>query len=424
VGIFVVAVAIGVATAAQELVLLAAVALLPFAVLYPVQTGIGLLAFLIPFDSVLMVREGMTLNWVIGAVAGGLLLISGLVNGRLQMPPKPALWWGLLLAWSAMTVLWAADTAEATQQLQTAATLFMLYLAAASFRVTRAEFSHVILLTILGGTVAAGYTVGQFLQQPDGRATIAFAARQANPNDFASSLLLPLSLTIAGFLAARKLSRQSAMLTAGAVMALGIFLTMSRGALFALCVMALVYAVRNRLQKRYLVPAAMIAFLLMLVPQEFFLRLSEAAASRAGGRLDIWLVGLEIVKHHGLFGAGVGNFEIAYQQFAGFATVFRGFSRAPHSVYLQVAAELGVVGLVLLAGAVVSHLKRLRRAIGFVETPDSLLVGIEAACIALLAHGLVMNLLWRKSFWMAWIFLLWAVRLRASGDDRQFTRDT
>jgi len=157
--------------------------------------------------------------------------------------------------------------------------------------------------------------------------------------------------------------------------------------------------------------------LLVFLPQLFFLRMQDSISSRAEGRWDIFVVGTQVVRHYGILGAGLESFRAAYTEFAGFAPVFRGLGRDPHDIYLQVWAELGVVGLGLFFAAIWSQLKDLyignrgRRA-----SPNYTLLAMEAACWALLVHGFSGNLLWRKEFWMTWMLAALAFQLFHAAD--------
>src|ERR1700691_6416401 len=113
---------------------LAALPLLILAVKYPVEMSLGLFAFLIPFDNVLLLGKGYSIDWALGAAAGAILFAYGLVSGRLRMPPRSALWWGLFIAWGAETLLWALDPAQGLQRLPSAVSIFVFYLVVVSFR--------------------------------------------------------------------------------------------------------------------------------------------------------------------------------------------------------------------------------------------------------------------------------------------------
>src|SRR4029077_12875990 len=80
-------------------------------------------------------------------------------------------------------------------------------------------------------------------------------------------------------------------------------------------------------------------------------RFGEAVSTGGAGRLDIWYVGWELLKHYGIFGAGLANFPQVYSSYAGVAPVFRGFARASHNIFLQISVEGGLVGVCLLIQA-------------------------------------------------------------------------
>src|SRR2546423_7724267 len=77
--------------------------------LWPVEVALGGYAILTPFDSVSVIgnsTSGTTLTWLLGAIAGIVLLMSGLVRQRLQLPSAAALRWGAFIAWGATSILW------------------------------------------------------------------------------------------------------------------------------------------------------------------------------------------------------------------------------------------------------------------------------------------------------------------------------
>ena len=200
------------------------------------------------------------------------------------------------------------------------------------------------------------------------------------------------------------------MLAAAGTIGLGILFTMSRGALFAVAVMVAVYFWQARKKWRVLVPTFLIAGAVMFMPSEFFSRLTGSVSDRGAGRLDIWIAGLATLKHYFIQGAGIDNFANAYQQFAGYAPIFRGYHRASHDVYLCTATELGVVGFALLLMAFLAQMRSARS----VTDPQaySRVLPYRVACWGILAAGMFVDLLWTKQFWLAWMLL--AVAARAS----------
>jgi O-antigen ligase len=405
----------------QNYYLLAALPAILLVSEYPVELTLGVFAFLMPFDTVLVLgQSGHTVSWLVGAAAGLVLLAFGLLSGRLIAPPRAALFWGLFILWGGMTLFWALDPAQGLQRLPTALFLFLFYLVVVSFRITPRELTAVILFAVAGGVFASGYTLREFSQGLGllSRASLIVSGQGANPNDFADSLLLPLALALGGFFSARSLLKRSGMLVSTLIIAYCVLSTMSRGSVLAVAAVLLVFLLRLGVRVKTMVAIALIVALLVFLPQLFFARVQDSVSSRAEGRWDVFIVGTQVVRHYGILGAGLESFRAAYTKFAGFAPVFRGFDRDAHNIYLQVWAELGIIGLGLFGIAIWSQLRDLyvgnrgRRG-----SPDHVLLAIEAACWALLIHGFAGNLLWRKEFWMAWMLAALAVQVRRTSEN-------
>ena len=408
-------ISIGVAT--EHYLVAVSSTLLPLILLFPVESSLGLFALMIPFDSVVLVGQQTTWTWLVGAFTGAIMLLYGLISGRLQRPPRAAFWWALFVFWASATVLWAANPLTSIQRLSTVMALFAFYLVIVSFRVTKKELANVLLLAILGGVLSSVFTLKQFAHGTafQSRASLVYEGQEANPNDFAATLIIALSFAIGGFLSAERRMFKAAMMAAIALLSLCMLLTMSRGALFAVGILLLVFLIRTRFRLWLLAPILCLLTLVSILPDTFFMRINESLVDWGEGRLDIWIVGLQIIKHHSILGVGLDNFPFAYNTYAAYAPVFRGFSRAPHNIYLQVWTELGLVGLGLFATAVISQVKQ--GATIARESRTYALIASEAACYALLAHGVVANLLWRKAFWMSWILLTLMVQLTSRTSD-------
>lgn len=396
---------------------LAGLPLLILAIKYPVEMSLGLFAFLIPFDNVLLAGKNFSIDWVLGAAAGAILLAYGLVSGRLRMPPWSALWWGIFIAWGAETLLWALDPAHGLERLPSAISIFVFYLVVVSFRMDVRELRTVLLFIIAGGVLASAVALWDFTRGVGwlSRAALTVADNQTNPNDFADTLLLPFSLALGGFLSAATLVKRGAMLIAAISIGVCVLLTMSRGSFFGIAALLIVYFVRLRLRKQILIPIALVCAFITVAPSFFFQRMQQALTDRGDGREDIFFVGVQIVKHYPILGVGLDNFRMGYAKFAGFAPIFRGFDRDPHNIYLQVWAELGIIGLALFLTAIVWQLRELYLANrGRRAPPNFILIAIEGACWALLVHGFAANLLWRKQFWLVWILAAIATQLQRS----------
>jgi O-antigen ligase len=373
----------------------------------PIEVALGLYAFLIPFESMTTVGNdtgaSVTLLRYVGLLALFVTLGVGWLRERIIRPPRTALFWSLFVLWGGVSTLWAIDQEWALRRLPTALGLWLLYMAIVSVRLTAKEFSCITLLTILGGLGASMYSAYMFFGtgRAIGRVSLAEGSTLSDPNFFAVTLLLPLSLSFGGVLSSRTWLRRGFFLAGTGVIALAVFLTMSRGALAAVAAITVVFLLRLRLNWRLLIPVAIAGAGLLFMPMLFFERMQEASTSRLVGRQDIWQVGIHSLKSYGAFGAGLENFQHAFQRYAGTSRFSVGDQRDSHNIYLCVSVELGILGMLFLFLAVRSHLRAFPRPTENILT-SAKLVAFEAACWGMLVMGLTLDLLWRKAFWFVW----------------------
>jgi O-antigen ligase len=416
----VLALLMGVMVAQGQWLLVAALAAAPLVFLWPVQVALGSFALIIPFDSATFSRgdgnTGTTLNFVVGAAAATILIVTALAGRRLQKPPRAALWWTLLIVWYALTYFWAIDPRAALLRLPSAGACLILYLAATSFRVRETEFRAIVTALIVGGCLAGIYSSYEFYHHIGWatRSSLVLGQEALNPNTFATRLLLPLALSVGGFFAARSTIVKTVMIACSALLTLAILLTLSRGAALAVLVMAAVFLLRFGVNRRILVVGALLGLITIILPGEFFKRIAEATATGGAGRLDIWRVAWEVLKHYGIIGAGISSFAAAYTTYAGYAPHFVGFDRAPHNLYLQVAVEAGVVGILLLIIAVRSQFfgERSKRDKAIqVGKPNIWVVACEAAGWSIMTSAMFAHLFWEKSFWFLWIMVAFSGQL-------------
>jgi hypothetical protein len=375
---------------------------------WPVEVALGSFAFLLPFDSISSLDPGATgtaLTRYVGGLSALVLLMVGLATKRLSNPPRAALWWSLFVLWGVATLGWAANPEFAWQRLPTALSLLFLYLIATAFRITKKEMSAVIILAVLGGCAAAIIASRQFyggaVFQETSRSSLMFGDRETDPNQFAASLLMPLSLALGFLMLSRSWIVRGGAIAAIATLSLALLLSMSRGGLVAALAVIFVYVNRLGVSRRILVAVACLTIFLLFMPHTFFVRL--ALPDRGAGRFDIWLASLGLLPRYGFFGAGWSNFVVAYTDIAGNAPKFQGYTRGSHSVYLGMLIEVGIIGLTFLLLAFRSQ---------FREARNRFLVPYLAACWGMVVMGLTLDIVWRKSFWFCWILLAMAVRVR------------
>ncbi|HYG99970.1 MAG TPA: O-antigen ligase family protein [Terriglobales bacterium] len=405
----------------------AAVLFVPFFFVWPVEIALGMFAFLVPFEAVAMFSGSATLPFLAGAIAGAGLLAVGFIDHRFEKPPRAAIWWTLFVALAVASYLWAYNPPSVYGALPTLLGLFLVYLAAVSIRISPKELSWVTTLAIAGGVLASIMSASAFYQGQTftraARSTIMQDGRESDPNYYAAALLLPLALAVGDFLSAKGVFRRVAMAAGAGVITIAILLTMSRGALLAVIVMIIVYSIRYRLTWKIVAPIAILAGGLAIVPDLFFSRLGEAAESGGAGRLDIWIAGLNALKHYAFFGGGFNNFPSVYAMFSGYAPTFRGYDRDAHNMYLALAVELGIPGLVCLGMALYTQFREAwppkikEQAIKLMAVPA------EAGCCAVLAASFFLNPIMRKSLWLALIMFALSIKARQSQEAKLKDRE-
>jgi O-antigen ligase len=386
--------------------------LIPLALRWPIVTGFGAYAFIVPFDAVSGLAGGAsTITKLLGMAAVVLMLTVGVVRNRIVRPPLAALWVALLIGWGAMTLVWAVNLDLAEGRVPTAVSLVAMYFVAVSFRVSATELKGVCLLAMLGGALAAtaGVLLGfEATAGPAARGTLTVAGQHVNPNAVAESLILPLAMAVAIFVASR--AKLSTGLAVGAIGAIGaaIFLTMSRASLLALAIMMAVFLFRLR-SRLSVLAVAVLAALLPLMPELFFYRITSVFTGEdatGAGRTDIWATGLLALDRFGWLGAGLSNFPHTYNMYAPGT-----LSKGAHNTYLGTWVELGIIGVVLLLAAFFAHLRLGKRSDirGFEPFP----VAIQAACVGMFVIAFFGDILWSKFLWVPWILAVWASRIEA-----------
>jgi hypothetical protein len=150
------------------------------------------------------------------------------------------------------------------------------------------------------------------------------------------------------------------------------------------------------------------------------------------GRLDLWGAAGRMIAAHPLFGVGPDNFRHYYGSELGLEAWDERIQA--NNLYLEVLADLGVLGLAAFAWVVGEPLVRLGRRAwlgtrqadswepGWLSTPMGwgyVAIGIGLAVGAFLVHGLLDSFLaFNATAWLLWLLLgagsAWGARVRAS----------
>lgn len=404
---------------------------------------IGLYVFAgLSFLEILPSAGGLTIFKAVGA----LLVVSTIAAASTRrerglFATHPVLTMSLFafLAWSALSIVWAQSESAAITSLQRYALNLALF-PIVWVAVRRREHVNWLMITlILGTAIAAAYGLVSPPASP-GALDTADAARATgtigDANQFAAVLVAGLAVSLAmavGPLTSFSIRVLSIGTAAMCVMA--IFLTLSRGGLVALAV-AMIASVF--MAGRWRPALTALAILVVLGGVVYFTTFASVPAqqritaiSGGTGRIDLWTVGWRMVQAKPLAGVGSGNFQVSsihYLLRPG-ATQRADFivdtPKVAHNTYLQVLAELGIVGFVLFAGIVIFSLVCIVRAarafarIGDVQM-EVLTRGLFVGLIGLLTADFFISEMYSKLLWLLLALgpplLLIATRQRQPGD--------
>lgn len=398
-----------------------AVATVPVVLTWPI---VGLAALL--FMSFLEEISGLTGPVSVTKMLGAILLLAWLAivatsgkerpasDSLLRSQPLLVAAIALFVAWASMSLVWAEAPELAQTSVQRFALNFTLFpIALVAIRAPR----HVTLLMsvfVAGALIAAalGVRAGTLTEAAsEGR----LRGAGLNANQLGSYLVV--AMIFAGALAANRqwttLARSVA-LGAGALAAVGVILTGSRGALIGLGVALLLapFAVGARRRTGTVVVVVVtilgVGWYSAIAPASTVDRVTNPDGG--SGREDLWRIGWRMVEDKPVHGVGAGNFpeaSIHYLLRPG-ATDNDAFivddKKVAHNIYLTVWSELGLVGLLLfllIIGICVRSALRAARQFAQNGEPNMELISraLLIAIVSISAVGFFSSALYVKQFW-------------------------
>ena len=279
----------------------------------------------------------------------------------------------VFVALAATSLTWAESPGEGTTPLLRYALNLILFLIVFTAVRTPRHFKWAIGAYVAGAALAAGYGV---LNPPQNVAyydVTRVSGTIGDPNELAAILVggTILAAGLAASLRRAPILRLSALL-ASLLCAGGIFLSLSRGGLVALAfalVASVVVAGRWRMQ------AITLAVVIAIAGFGYFAFFAGPDAvnrvtsfGQGTGRADIWTVGWRMVQAHPVLGVGVGNYRVSSVHYLLQPGALKrdefilDTPKVAHNTYLQVLAELGIVGLVLFTSIILFSLGCILRA--------------------------------------------------------------
>lgn len=402
---------------------LAAAIAVVYVVLVLSNLALGLALFLtLTFLESISVFSGLSLS----KVAGGLLLLSWIAlvatdrrESRLLARDHPVAVCAFvaMAAWASISAVWAeipSASLDIAQRWILNLSMFPIVYAAVR---ERRHVRWVFALFIVGALIsaAAGLAAGAPAAVADeGR----LAGTGVNANELGELLIV--AVVLAGSLGAcRDLSVPARVVAfAGSGLSVvALLMTVSRGAivglLAALILAPLLIGARRRLTALMLivlVAGCGVTYVFGAMPQVDRDRIVHPDTT-GSGRTDLWKVGLRMVKDKPVLGVGAGNYANSTIHYLFEPGTIRRSDYivdrplVAHNVYLQVLAELGVVGLALFLGIIAFALRCVLRAARIFQwagdrSMELLSRGLLIGLFGLLASAFFSTAVYSKQLWL------------------------
>ncbi len=381
---------------------------------HPMIFPFGAYLFTIPIDSILQQSSGATITRIIAIASAGILGMHILARREVRMPGKAWYWWLAFVTWTGLSFIWTINAAGSLPMFLTILNLFLLLTVLALYPISQADLKRVMAMVVASGIFTAiygliGFFSGRVADTTNARLTLRTdTGLTVDPNDFATSFVLPIALAMAALSASRNVPVRIISGLSIVLMMVGILLTGSRGGLIAALIVLVYYIVRTRQRILTFGIAAAALGLSVMFPAVWIRFATDDGAQGSGtGRTFIWAAGLHDFRDHFLTGSGIGTYVDVYNKnfFSVYQAVFQGWSRPGHSILVSSLVELGVIGLFLILGAWFMTFRELR----FVPARSNfhvMRIALEATLLALFYESLTIDTLYLKYYWLTFSLVL------------------
>jgi O-antigen ligase len=383
--------------------------------------GIALFA-LLTFLETILPTQGAEGTFSVPKLLGLVLMISwlGLVTAgereyreRIFSHPAFLLVLFMLVGWVLTSVAWSEDSGAALASFTRWLPNVLLFVIVFAGVRTREQLYWVLGAFVVGAFVSAVY--GLIVPAPPsdfGR----LEGAGGDPNETAAALVAAAALSVALAVSWRgKPFMRLMAIVIAPLCAFASLLTLSRGGLVALgaaLIAAVLMAGRRRTQMLLVAAVSaslVVGYFAFFAPASAVERVTEVHGGT--GRTDIWKVGLRMVNGAPIQGIGAGNFPIVsiHYLIAPGALLRDDFivqtPKVAHNTYLEVLAELGIVGLTLFMIVIIFAIGCAVRAARYAaklkdREIDILARALVVALASLLAANFFISREYSKQLWL------------------------
>jgi O-antigen ligase len=239
-----------------------------------------------------------------------------------------------------------------------------------------------------------------------------------SPNVYAQIMVAMVPLSLERVLSERNPLLRVVALVALVISVLTVIFTFSRSGFLALAFVILFFMTWRRTQfSTWIILAAIGLGMLSMLPQQYTERLStltslfsdeNAAQSEVSfrGRASEATIGWRMFLDHPILGVGKENYPVRYQDYSRKLGLDpRSENRSPHSLYVEIAAEQGLVGLFvfgLLIYNIFIGLSQARKTFEMLGEPQmaSMAMGMTITMAGYLTSAIFVHSSYPRPFWV------------------------
>jgi O-antigen ligase len=338
---------------------------------------------------------------------------------------------------------WARDLGLADARVSDAAKGFAIYLLVTVLASTWSALRRAVVALIAAGVFLSLLSIMQLMTGRSDADFLGFSTMQSgtiysevagarvagplhDPNFYAQILLIALPLAVVTALGARTPLRRALAIASALITGTVVMLTYSRGAMLALGAMTVMLALSIHVRIRHIATAGAFGIvMLFLLPANVTARLGtvelllpsreskliEQDASIEKRKL-VLATALAEFRDHPWLGVGVANFSEYYSRYSNVAGSSApqydepGIVQFPHTLYAQLAAENGIVGLAIFVAAMAAAFRSLQRSRVILETLGTRRQAMLASGVMVALAGYLMTSAFLHGAYLRYLWLL------------------
>jgi O-antigen ligase len=318
-----------------------------------------------------------------------------------------ARWFLLLLLMVAISYQLNGNGAWQSSPLLSYLSFLLLFVATVSCLDTLQRVRRTLLVATGSSAFASLYVIREWQQNHGLYAEFRPGWISGDANYYSLSVILVLPIAFALIRTPRSLWERWLCIGCMSVSLIGLMLAASRGGFLGLVAATLFMVLRSphRLRNLSLIAVVLVplVFVIPASPLQRLLHPTGGDNKAADRRVDLWRVGLKMIRDNPGFGIGVGNYKTLMDQYEGpYSSLEAGVA---HNSYIEITAELGFAGMLVFFGVLVSALRSIERTRKlFLENRNrafaDISLAIEAGFVAYVVSAFFLSAEYQKFFWL------------------------